>query len=113
MKISIQDVQAGRFFVKSYMVREIIEDFGRDVKYRSYLLESGEPAKTFSSECSKRHITRWAEREAAPEEIDRMQISDAHKQEEIAAQTLFHNIMSQIPGELLLEEIRHRGLTLE
>lgn len=73
MSISIKDVQVGKFFVCGYKVREVIGENGDEVDYYSYLLDTGEPLCETTGRCSKRHITRIAQRQATLEEISRMQ----------------------------------------
>lgn len=112
MSISIRDVQPNRFFVRSYAVREIIADLGEEVKYRTYLLETGEPISSLPALCSKRQIFRWAEREATNEEISRMQILLATQNEQGKIQEISDAVIASIPDELLLEEVRRRGLSI-
>lgn len=114
MAISIKDVQVGRFFVNEYMVREISrEGNGDNIFYYSYLLETGEPAHETSDMCSKRQITRWAIREATPIEISRMQTKEARRQETNSGMKMMYEILYRIPDEVLIEEIKRRGLSLD
>ncbi len=113
MKITIEDVQVGEFFVKQYLVREIVIDEYVDVKYRTYFLDDGKPSPPSLSQCSKRWITKWAERKATPEEIARMQRKQAIKQGNERALTLTLEILRLAPDELLLDEVRHRGYSIE
>ena len=113
MKISIRDVQVGRFFVKSYAVREIIKDYGDRVQYRTYLFETGSPEPFLPGECSKEHLTRWAERECTPEEVARMKREEAEVVEHQIGAQYAKELLNAIPDNLLIEEMRRRGLSLD
>lgn len=112
MAISIKDVKAGKFFVCDYMVREIIREKGDYVVYYTYLLNTGEPMYETSDGCSKRQITRKASREATPEEIARMQTLAARGSEEFFAIQTIKTLLPEIPDEMLIKEVKRRGLTI-
>ncbi len=113
MTVSIKDVQVGKFFVCDYTVREIVREKGDDVVYYTYLLETGEPLHETSSGCSKRQITRKADREATPIEIRRMRTDEARKIETSYGIGFVKEILSRIPDEALIEEIKRRGLSIK
>jgi hypothetical protein len=113
MKISIRDVQVGRFFVKTYQVREIIRDQGHDVQYREYDFETGEPQPFLPGSCSKEHITRWAVRECTSEEVSRMQRRAADVVQKQVGDEYIRKILDAIPDEVLINEMRRRGLSLD
>ncbi|MBL8101714.1 MAG: hypothetical protein JNM02_04220 [Anaerolineales bacterium] len=113
MKISIRDVQVGRFFVKTYQVREIVKDLGYDVQYREYDFDTGEPQPFLPGQCSKEHITRWAVRECAPEEVARMKRDWADAVQEEIGNEYVRNLLNAIPYEVLINEMRRRGLSLD
>lgn len=113
MKISIKDVQVGRFFVKTYQVREIISELDYDVQYREYDFETGEPQPFLPGSCSKEHITRWAIRECTPEEVARMQRDLADLVQKKIGDDYVRKILNAIPDTVLIKEMRRRGLTLD
>ena len=113
MKITTEDVQIGEFFVKQYLVREIITEDYMDVNYRTYALDDGKPLQSTLSKCSKRWITKWAERKATPEEIARMKRKQAVTQEKDHVLALTLEILRLAPDELLLAEVRNRGYSIE
>lgn len=94
-------------------MREIITENYVDVTYRTYALDDGEPLQSSLSKCSKRWITKWAERKASAEEIARMKRQQAVIQEENHVLALTLEILRLAPDELLLAEVRHRGYSIE
>jgi hypothetical protein len=113
MSISIKDVQVGKFFVCGYMVREIAREEGENVIYYTYLLDTGEPMYETSDLCSKRQITRVAQREATLEEISRMQKRKARDSESYHGRKMAMEILEQIPDAWLVEEVKRRGLSVK
>jgi len=112
MKISVQDVRVGKLFVKDWGVREITADFGYEVRYRSYDLNSGEPFPGRPGLCSREHITRWAQRECTPKEAARMQREKGRDIEEEAIGQYIRIFLNKVPDHMLVAEIRRRGLSL-
>lgn len=113
MPISIKDVQVGKFFVCGYMVREIAREEEENVIYYTYLLNTGEPMYEISSLCSKRQITRVAQREATLEEIKGMKTLEARRSEEHWGFQRVKEILPMIPDEELIKEIKRRGLSIK
>jgi len=112
MKIAVQDVQVGKLFVKDWTVREITADFGYEVRYRSYDLNSGAPVPDRPGLCSREHITRWAQRECTPKEAARMQREKGREAEEETVEQNIRSFLSKVPDHLLAAEARRRGLKL-
>ncbi len=110
MSILNKEVQVGKFYVNGWSVREIFRDLGDQVSYYKYDLNTGEAYSRTTSQCSKRHITRWAEREATSEEIHKLKLHDARTQEEKFSKDIAKDILRSIPDEWLLSEVERRGL---
>lgn len=113
MKISIRDIQVGRFFLKTYQVREIIKDLGASVQYREYDFDTGDPQPFLPGSCSKEHITRWAVRECTAEEVARMKRNAADIMQEQVGHEYVRRFLDAIPDDVLIDEMRRRGLSLE
>ena len=110
-KISIDRVRTGNFFVndKKHLVREITgERLDGNVYWRSYDLDDGR-ATGDSLICSVGHILRWANREATPEEVARMQRDDAREKEIAHIKAFAARILAGVPTEMLVDELRERG----
>ena len=112
MKISVDDIKIGKFFVKSWMAREIVQDLGDDIGYFSYILESGEPRDDIKEICSKRHMTQWAEREATADEVLRMNKDEARTREKAFLSSIIAAALRDSSAELLLNEIHNRSSTV-
>jgi len=110
------EIKAGRFYVdKKYSsyVRQIAEEYDDgDVRWRVYNLKTGEPYND-SGRCSKNAIVNWAEREATPAEIAKLDIDQALINEVTRALEGMKRILSLVTDEMLLDEVKRRGLKLE
>jgi hypothetical protein len=109
--MTIDHVRVGRFYVneKKWLVREITSETAEGhVHWRSYWLEDGRPTGD-SLLCSKYHITRWASREATPEEVAPMQRHEAVALENVRVLKWLNLMLENAPDERLLAEIRRRG----
>jgi hypothetical protein len=109
-KIDFDRVRMGHFFVneKKGLVREITaETDDGNVRWRSYWLD-GRPTGD-SLMCSIGHIPIWADREATPEEVARMQRHEAVAMENARTLKWFYRLLENTPDEILLAEIRRRG----
>jgi hypothetical protein len=104
-------VRVGGFYVNEskYMVRELThEDEAGNVHWRSYYLPTGEPTGD-SLMCSPGRILQWADREASPEEVSRMQQLDAGLKERARVIEWAELVLKNLPDEQLLAEVRRRG----
>ena len=111
MKISVRDVQIGKFFVKDWGVREITADLGYQVQYRSYDLRTGEPSSELAGLCSKEHMTRWAQRPCTLKELAKMQREKGQVVEEEFTEQYIRDFLSKIPDAMLAAEVRRRGMS--
>jgi len=110
------EIQVGRFYVGrkiSYLVREIThERNANDVHWRSYDVATGE-ATGDSGVCSKQSLAQWAEREATEEEKAKLNREQAEVKDAVKAFWHFENALRNAPDEMLLAEVRRRGLKLQ
>lgn len=108
------DIRVGGFYVneKKDAVRQVFDEPepGR-FHWRDYWLGSGQPT-LFASVCSAETLARWAEREATPDEIERLNIEAGHLSHVARAQDLAAQLIKHIPDDMLLEEARRRGLQM-
>ncbi len=110
-KMTIDSVRTGHFFVNEEkgLVREItFEKPDGNVLWRSYYAADGRPTGD-SFLCSIARILQWADREATPAEVARMQRDDGRAEEMARTIELVNQILANAPDELLLAEIRRRG----
>lgn len=111
MPVSILDVKVGKFFVCGYRVREVFrEDTEGNVVYYSYLLETGAALYESPDMCSKSHLSRVADREATPAEIARMKTEEARSSDEFQSIGVARELLSRMPDDWLIEEVKRRGL---
>jgi type IV secretory pathway ATPase VirB11/archaellum biosynthesis ATPase len=66
-----------------------------------------------SGVCSKQSMAQWAEREATEEEKAKLNRDQAVVKEIAEAFRYFENALRNAPDEMLLDEVRRRGLKLE
>jgi hypothetical protein len=71
--LTASQIKVGGFYVSESkgLVREVWDEKDGEVYWRAYVLRTGEPVGR-GLMCSKHHLTRWADREAAPDEVARM-----------------------------------------
>jgi hypothetical protein len=62
--------------------------------------------------CSKTTLAQWADREATPEETSRFARGDAEIIEQAKAWDFANTLLKSLPHEMLLAEVRRRGLKL-
>jgi len=109
------EFKVGHFYVgrkSSYLVREIPhERSANDVHWRSYDIATGE-ATGDSGVCSKQSMAHWAEREATEEEKAKLNRDQAEIKDAVKAIRYFENALRNAPDEMLLAEVRRRGLKL-
>ena len=108
MKISAEEVKPGKCFVKSHLVREIIQEEAHGVTYYQYVLETGEPMFDLRRTCSKNAFRAWADREATPEELARLKRSLAYERERTTARDLLGQARDSNKGELSEQELDAR-----
>ncbi len=104
-------VRVGGFYVNEskHLVREIThEDENGNVHWRSYELDDGRATGDFLM-CSPYQILRWADREATPEEVARMERSDALLKEAARLMDWAEGVLRNVPDEQLFAEVRRRG----
>jgi len=109
------EIKIGRFYVgskTSYLVREITrERSANNVYWRSYEVATGE-ATGDSGACSIQAMAKWAEREATEEEKAKLNRAQAEAKEIVQAVRYVENALRNAPDEMLLDEVRRRGLKL-
>lgn len=111
MGVGVREIRAGGFYAneeKGY-VREAarVEEDGT-VHWRAYFLSTGESA--WSGACSLAHLMRWSDREATPDEVGRLRRADAELEEIEAGAELLFGLLGRLPDDVLLAEVRRRGL---
>ena len=110
------EIKVGHFYVGRkiyYLVREVTrETDANDVCWRSYDKETGE-ATGDSGNCSKQSLAQWAEREATEEEKAKLNRNQADAKQIARAVRYIENALIDAPDEMLLDEVRRRGLKLE
>lgn len=110
--LSPGEIKPGKFYANEYLIREIVEENEEgNVHWRSYILEDGSSTGD-SGLCSKQSIRKWADREATPEEIARLQRQEAQSKERERDRELTYRILRELPDEFLIAEVRRRGLVI-
>jgi len=110
------DIKLGGFYVKKNgylrLTREVINytPSGEKLLWRDYDMEDGEPIS--NGICSQQSLAQWAQRKATPEEIRRLLTAKADQAGLKRINRLQRVILTDIPDDLSLAEIRRRGLTL-
>jgi hypothetical protein len=105
-------IRVGGFYVNDEkgLVREVWrEQDVFTVCWRSYWLDSGDPTGDGLA-CSKLHLSRWANREATKEEIERMNAEFGEVIDIAKSQDLMVKLIEYIPNDLLVAEAKRRGL---
>jgi hypothetical protein len=107
------EIKVGHFYVgrkASYLVREITDErSANDVYWRSYDVATGE-ATGDSGVCSTQSVAQWAEREATEEEKAKLDRDQADVKDAVKVIRYFENALRNAPDDLLLAEVRRRGL---
>lgn len=109
------EIKVGHFYVKSGLglAREIYAEADNGYVYwRSYDLNTGRSTGD-SLMCSKTTLAQWADREATPEEASRFACRDEEFIEQAKAWDFANTLLKALPDEMLLDEVRRRGLNLE
>jgi hypothetical protein len=111
--LKADQIRVGGFYVSESkgLVREVWDEKDGDVYWRAYVLRTGEPLGG-GLVCSKYHLSRWADREATPEEIERMRVDQAVGKEMARGMEIANLVLQNMPDEMLLAEVRRRGLTV-
>ena len=112
--LEADQIRVGGFYVseKKGLVREVWKEGNGNAYWHSYDLRSGE-ATGHSLLCSKYHLSRWADREAGPEEVARMQRDQADKKDMARTMELVDMVLKNIPDKQLLAEVHRRGLDVK
>jgi hypothetical protein len=108
-------VQVGGFYVneKEKLAREVTHEQGDgNVLWRSYDLPSGRSTGD-SMMCSLGQIVQWADREATAEEVARMNRESAEAKDFARGMAFVDGLLKHLPDELLVGEVRRRGLKVE
>jgi hypothetical protein len=106
-------VRVGGFYVNESkgLVREITherENGDGKVHWRSYYLDDGRPTGD-SLLCEPYRILQWADREATPEEVARMDQRAATLRGLAKGMELVALVLPNVPSDSLLAEIQRRG----
>lgn len=108
------EITIGEFYVSKtgWQVREAVRGTqdGR-VHWYDYALSDGEPIG--DGICSYESLARWAERIATPDEITRLRIVEARQKQLDRGVEFASLVLKSIPDEMLLDDVRRRGLKLE
>jgi hypothetical protein len=106
------EVRVGGFYVNDSkgLVREITheDEDGEYVYWRSYALSDGRPTGD-GLKCSPYTILQWANREATPAEVARMQRGDADSRQMMEALSLADKVLKSVTDDMLFAEVRRRG----
>jgi hypothetical protein len=112
-----KEIKVGGFYVKKdqSQIREILREKNDRVEWISYDFQDGSfwigPYM-----CSKDYLISWAEREATPEEISRVNVEMAHRKLKDLIddfeRTLKPILLESISNEDLLAEVRRRMLDI-
>ena len=106
------EVRVGGFYVNDSMgyVREITHEHedGEHIHWRSFRLSDGRPTGD-SLMCSPERILQWANREATPEEVARMERGDADFGQMMKALELADKVIKSVTDDMLFDELRRRG----
>ena len=111
--MNINDIKIGKYCISRYalQIREITEDLDNDVQFITYNISTGNP-KDGIAVTSKLKMSQWAEGEATSEEIKKL-----HKSIQIQADnsrmTMVLDILKAIPDDMLLYEIKKRGISIK
>lgn len=109
------EIKVGGLYVGgkiSYLIREVYDiSADGDVRWRSYFIKTGEPTGD-SFLCSKRTMAQWSEREATEEEKAKLNRDQAISMELDRAYQYVEYVLRNMPDQMLLDEVRRRGLKL-
>jgi hypothetical protein len=107
------DIRVGGFYVNEgkQKVREVWQAGSEPATFhwRGYWLDTGQPTGD-GLVCNIWSMSRWADREATPEEISRLDVEYGRLADIAKTQDFVMMVLKNVPDDLLLEEARSRGL---
>lgn len=110
-RVRADDVAVGGLYVNEAKgkVREILDQReSGNFQWRCYWLATGEPVGD-SGVCSAQAVARWADREARPEEGERLNREYAHLLDVARTQDIIAQLLPLIPDDMLRAECVRRG----
>lgn len=118
MALKPEQLRVGGYYVnkQELFVREIVYEAKGQVWWRDYGLSDGQPIGYLV--CSRKHLARWAAREATAEEVARLQKHPWQPIEQVEAEraaiaSMMEMALRGVSDAALLAEVRRRGLRRE
>jgi len=106
-----QNITIGSCYVseRKNLLREVVgETRIGGIHWRSYYLGSGTPTGD-SAACSQTQMLKWADREATPEEVAKLDRTITAREQDFLSNVL-STALACASDEQLLAEVRRRGL---
>jgi hypothetical protein len=109
----LEDITVGKYYISRFamQIREITIDCGDSVQFITYSTLTGNPVGGISV-THKLKMLQWAEDEATPVEIKKLK-KTIEIQADNSRMEMIMNIMKAIPNDILIYEIKKRGIIIK